>query len=101
MKEVKKAIIVLHISAILYFVIGLFMVFILDDLTITAKFVVLLLVGGMGIFVEIIINGLKRKKFWAWVAGTIVCSLYIPSAFIVFGIIGLVGLLNKKVRCEF
>ena len=53
------------------------------------------------IFVEIVIKSLKNNKFWAWVAGLIICGLYVPSLFIILGIIGLVGLLDKDVRKDF
>ena len=56
---------------------------------------------GMGVFVEIVIKGLKDNKFWAWVSGLIICGFYIPSLFIILGIIGLIGLLNKEVRKDF
>lgn len=53
------------------------------------------------IFLECIIHGLKRYKYWAWICGIIMCGIYIPSGFIVFGILGLVGLLDRAVTNEF
>jgi hypothetical protein len=38
---------------------------------------------GIGVFVEIVINGLKKNKFWAWIAGLILCGGYVPSLFVI------------------
>lgn len=57
--------------------------------------------AGLGIFVQFIIRGLKKTKYWAWIAGLIITGLYIPSLFIILGIIGILGLLDKSVIDEF
>lgn len=96
--KLKKTIIVLRISSIIYFLLGiLFITF----LSIGSGIMTVVLIG-MGTFIEIVIRNLKRNKYWAWIAGIVVCSLYLTSMlFIVLGIIGLMGLLNKEVRKEF
>jgi Na+-driven multidrug efflux pump len=53
------------------------------------------------IFLEFVIRGLKQTKYWAWVAGIIVSGIYLPSGFVLFGILGLVGLLNQAVSVQF
>src|SRR3989344_678736 len=98
--KLNKTIVVLHISAAIYLVLSI------ASLTVSPKYLPFLapyiaLFIGMGVFVEIVIKGLKDNKYWAWIAGLVVCGLYIPSIFIVCGIIGLIGLLNKEVRTDF
>jgi hypothetical protein len=53
------------------------------------------------IFLEIVIVNLKRRRFWAWVAGIIVGGLYAPSLFLPFGVMILVGLLSADSRMAF
>jgi len=53
------------------------------------------------VFLEVVIVHLKRRKFWAWVAGLIIGALYAPSLFLPFGIMILVGLLAEGSRSEF
>jgi hypothetical protein len=53
------------------------------------------------IFLEVLIINLRKRKFWAWVAGLIVGALYTPSIFLPLGIMILVGLLSSPSRAEF
>ena len=53
------------------------------------------------IFLELLIAHLKRRKFWAWVAGIVVGGLYAPSLFLPLGVFILIGLLSEKSREEF
>jgi len=107
--KLKKTIIVLHISAIIYFLLGFFFLSFFLEFTrkplfflVSIPFIMLVLFFiGIGVFIEIIIKGLKDNKFWSWVASLIICGLYIPSLFIILGIIGLSGLLNKETRKNF
>ena len=100
--KLNKTIIILHISAVIYFLLGIAFLTILPKYVYIAgaSFVALFSIG-IGVFVEIVVNGLKNNKFWAWVAGLIICGLYVPSFFIILGIIGLIGLLDKDVRKDF
>ena len=53
------------------------------------------------VFLEVLLVFLKKRKFWAWIAGVIVGALYAPSLFLPFGIMILVGLLAEGSRKEF
>lgn len=111
--KLNKTIIVLHISAVIYFLLGiLFLIFPFllvgemgpetPDTFIKMMWVFSgLFMIAMGVFIEIVVKSLKNNKFWAWIAGLIICGLYIPSIFIFLGIIGLIGLLDKDVRKDF
>ncbi len=56
---------------------------------------------GMAVFIEVVCRHLKQGKYWAWIAGLILCGIYVPSLFIVLGIIGLIGLLKPETRKYF
>jgi hypothetical protein len=62
----------------------------------TLIFSLLLAVG-----VEVIVWGLRKLKYWAWIAGIVVCALYITSAFVVLGALGLWGLLDSETQAAF
>lgn len=99
----------IHISAVLYFLIGLaglvivFFPFVNDNnvnlvfLRITWGFMSLLCFGII-IFLEIVIKNIKKGKFWAWVAAICIAGLYIPSLFFLLGIIMLIGLMKQEVK---
>ena len=53
------------------------------------------------VFLEILIVFLRKRKFWAWIAGLIIGALYAPSLFLPLGIMILVGLLAEGSRNEF
>jgi hypothetical protein len=65
-QKLKKTIIVLHISAVINFLLSIALLTILSGYTRIAPFIALVSIG-MGVFVEIVIKGLKDNKFWAWV----------------------------------
>jgi len=46
-------------------------------------------------------TALRRRQFWAWVAGLCISGLYIPSLFLPLGVMGLVGLLDPASRAAF
>ena len=115
--KLRPTIVVLHISAVLYFLVAVGLIaavlgmnFLASpgeieaiELTIfTIAFIIAaVLCVAIGIFVEVVIKALQNKKSWAWVAAFILCILYIPSIFIVLGIIGVLGLLDKDVQKDF
>ena len=104
--KLKKTIIVLHISAILYFLagIGSFALLIYLSKEVLVSYILSVVTAFsiiIGIFVEIVVSELKEGKLWAWVAAVILCMTYLLSIFIILGIIGLVGLLHEDVRNDF
>ena len=85
------SIVCLQISAALYAVVGLVLCAILvlnEDneyrLPIAAGSGVfcLMLIAG----IQLIVFGLSRRKFWAWVAGLCVLGAYVPSMFLPLGL---------------
>jgi membrane protease YdiL (CAAX protease family) len=63
----------------------------------------LLLIGGiysliLFIAVQVIIRGLKKEKYWSWVAGIIILALHLNSLYIIICVIGLIGMFNKETR---
>ena len=96
----------LHISAVLYVLVGLgygvFLAFYAPDMSRAVGI-------GVGVFcalfslalafgVELVVRGLKRRQYWAWITGIIVCGLYLSSCFLPLGALGLWGLLDQATR---
>ncbi|MFH1367587.1 MAG: hypothetical protein ABII64_00535 [Elusimicrobiota bacterium] len=106
-KKLKYAIISLRISTIIYILIGLaFTIFLIagDKETVNAKwFVIATIILGivLVVFVEIVIKYIKKRRFWAWVAGLCIGGIYLPSLFLPLGIFILLGLLDVNTRREF
>src|SRR5262249_19533388 len=81
----------LHISALLYLLVGLmFPVFLADDehglpFAVCMLIFCLALVAG----IEVVVYGLHRRRFWAWVAGLSIFGMYLPSLFFPLGALGL------------
>ena len=71
-----------------------------DDDTFLSWFLFIALIPFV-VFLEILIVFLRRRKFWAWIAGLIIGALYAPSLFLPLGIMILVGLLAEGSRNEF
>jgi hypothetical protein len=102
------ALVSLHVSAVLYLLVGLVMPILLSDdgaggdgmgpteITLVAAFCVLL-AGG----VEVVAWGIHKRRFWAWIAGLIVFGTYTASLFFPLGVLGLWGLLASRSRIEF
>jgi hypothetical protein len=101
------AIVCLHISAVLYVLVGLAMAAMMamvegDDIAryaIGGTMFVFCLALAVGI--EFVVSGLKRRKFWAWVAGLAIFAMYLPSAFLPLGAFGMWGLLDGGSQREF
>lgn len=117
-RQLKRAILCLRISTILYVLISLGSMILLwflypfYNVTIFRdpedRYLIPALVLGLSIFslavavfIEIIIRGLRRRRFWAWICGLITAGLYIPSLFFILGIFILLGLINEEVSREF
>lgn len=98
----------LHISAVLYLLIGVgfFVLFMampegtmLLQVPLAVGMLVFCLILVVGI--EFVVAGLHRRRFWAWVAGLCIFGIYVPSAFLPLGALGLWGLLDAGSREEF
>lgn len=105
--RILMAIVCLHISAVLYLLLGVAMglVFYFDPDFGTARVPIAL---GMFLFclvlvvgIEVVVWGLTKRKFWAWVAGLCIFGLYAPSLFIILAGFGFWGLLDPGSRREF
>jgi hypothetical protein len=112
-KHIKLSYWALHLSAVVYFLIGAGVLFYinvhLNDILREVMFpyvglwncatvVFFLLLCSMS---ELVVWGLKRKKFWAWVTGVILFGTFLFSAFLPLGVMGLIGLLERKTRIYF
>lgn len=97
----------LHISAVLYVLVGILVLVIFMNLddgdAINTPLGVFGLIFSLAIAagVEVIVYGLKQRKFWGWVAGLATCGVYTPSLFFPLGALGLWGLLDEGSRAEF
>jgi len=109
--RIGMAVVCLHISAVLYLLVGilpLLFFFLSEDtsgaeatlgiaLSIGLLVLCLALIAG----VEFVASGLRRRKFWAWIAGLCIFAIYLPTLFLPLGAIGLWGLLDTGSRREF
>lgn len=95
----------LHISAVLYLAVGVGMFFLFsavdDPNGMNTPIAVFMLAFCLGLIVGIEVVGLRRRKFWAWVAGLCVFGMYATSLFLPLGALGLWGLLDEGSRAEF
>ncbi len=108
--RIGMAIICLHISAALYLLIGGLLFLVLDVRVLEIDnsrsghiFMSILAAVCVGIVlgIEVVAWGLRRRKFWAWVAGLVIFGIYVPSLFFLLGGFGLWGLLDPGSRREF
>jgi len=114
-KRLQMTIVCLRISAGLYIAIALAVILFLcfyiknpegippDDaaiLSVTGIIVAAMSIA-IAIFVEIVIADLRRVRYWAWIAGLIICGIYVPSVFVVLGVLGLIGLLDAETQAAF
>ncbi|MFA5324407.1 MAG: hypothetical protein WC373_17150 [Smithella sp.] len=106
--KVSLAILGIRISAIIYLVIlGIFasIFFLTGPAPKGAELIIIIVLTVFTltfvIFLEILISQLRKRKYWAWIAGLIVGGLYIPSLFLPFGIMIFIGLLSKESQKEF
>lgn len=104
--RIGMAIVCLHISAVLYLLIGLLMfpLFMHNDpiglglpVAMGLFFFCLVLIIG----IESVAYGLSHRQYWAWVAGLCIFGLYATSLFFPLGALGLWGLLDEGSRDEF
>ena len=111
MHKIGFATVSLHISAVLY---GLLAVaclagpYFVTDIPENQRTVVWIVAAVLAVIslalvvgVEFVAYGLRKRKFWAWVAGLCIFGLYVPSLFLPLGAFGLWGLLAPESRKEF
>jgi hypothetical protein len=115
----------LHLSAFLYFLVGLGMLALFvfwlpfehaasempqrrqlgtgqrDDVGLGIGLFMFLFCLALIVGIEVVAYGLERRKFWAWIAGLCIFGLYVPSLFFPLGAFGLWGLLDEGSRAEF
>ncbi len=105
--RVKIASACLHISAAIYIALGLLFRVLsfnpeyAEELSIGQGRALLVFCIVMAIGIEFVALGLRRRKFWAWVAGLCIFGLYLPSPFLPLGALGLWGLLASGSRAAF
>jgi hypothetical protein len=104
--KIGLTIVCLHISAVLYLIVGLLMLLLVsgeDEAGVGLPFAIGMLVFCLALVagIEIVVYGLHQRKFWAWVAGLCICGMYVPSLFLPLGALGLWGLLDSGSRAEF
>jgi hypothetical protein len=85
--RLRMTIICLRISTVIYVLLGVAAVVFIPEriIGIIMLFVSLACAAG----VELVIYGLKNYRHWGWIAGLIVCILYIPSVFVILGGLGM------------
>jgi hypothetical protein len=113
--HVLYACICLHISSFLYVLVGIGFAFLLIGsvradtggdgaglaVVIALSIFMAMLGVGIALCVEVVAWALRRRKKWGWIAGMVVFGIYIPSAFLPLGAIGMWALLQENVRREF
>lgn len=92
----------LHMSAVLYLGLGMFLLYLFGSSDERGFGVALFLIClALVVGIEFVKSGLHRRKFWAWVAGLCIFATYVPSLFFPLGGLGLWGLLDEGSRAEF
>src|SRR5438874_3351515 len=105
--QTSLTIICLHISAAVYVLIGVFLLLLPrmmepgEGYGAGLAFFLLLFSLGVAVGVELLVVGLRKRKFWAWIVGIIVTGIYVPSLFLPLGALGLWGLLAAGSRSAF
>lgn len=100
------AAICLHISAVIYVIVGLALLgyFLWPQPTGMPPEVGLIcciIFLALAFGIEVVARGLRRRKYWAWVAGVCICTLYLPTLNLPLGAVGLWALLAPPTRSLF
>ncbi|MFO0957529.1 MAG: hypothetical protein U0800_08695 [Isosphaeraceae bacterium] len=99
--RITAAVVCLHISAAIYGIVCLAFLFHPEasstDVSLFGAFFSVALAVG----IEAVAVGLKRRKYWAWVAGVCIFTLYVPTLFFPLGATGLWALLTPPTRAAF
>jgi thiol:disulfide interchange protein len=96
----KTSLICIRIASAIYLLLGI-AVCLLPQVDSTAKTILLIATFGMVFWCEITAWGLKKTKKWSWVSAVILFALFIPSAFFLLGIFGMINMMNNDVRDMF
>ena len=109
--RLKMTIVCFHISTALYVLLGLGFLLILvnipPDPDLPRSFgpivgvIVLILCLVFAAGVEVMVWGLKKLKYWAWIMAIVNCAFYISSIFFILGGLGLWGLLDSETQAAF
>lgn len=105
--KISYAVISLRISAVIYALLGVAMFPLLlltaeeNSFALPVAIALLLFALALAAGCEFVVWGLKRRKFWAWIAGLCIFGLFVPSLFLPLGVIGLIGLLDGASQKEF
>lgn len=105
--RINKALVRLHISALLYVLLGLGFYFLFsllaegDREAMAAGVVIAIVCCALAVVVEIIAWEIRRRYYWAWIAGVGTFALYVPSIFMPLGILGVWWLMDDRSRAEF
>ncbi len=102
--RVPIALFCLHVSAAIYAALGLVFLFadLPSELSTGAINVMLAAVAiGCAVGVELVAYGIRKRRFWGWVAGLVVFGMYVPSLFFPLGALGLWGLPATGSRAQF
>ena len=105
--RIAVSLVCLHIGAAIYVALGFLFVGLSyapdysEEFTIGLGRAMLAVCIGFAVGIEVVALGLRRRKFWAWVAGLCIFALYIPSPFLPLGALGLWGLLTPGSRAAF
>lgn len=104
--KIQTAIICLRISQVVYLLLGMGVPLLSSQSGEPVAFVVFISVMtgvcllAMIVGLEILINGLKKRRKWSWITGLIVFGLYAPSLFLPLGVMGLWAMLNAGTQQE-
>lgn len=107
-KQMKMVTIPLHVSAMLYAVVMVGAWLLISMVAQEEEFsrmeataiqaIVALLCISLIVFIEVVVEALKKGTKWSWIAALVLTVLYIPSAFLPLGVFMLVGLLKPEVQ---
>ena len=109
-KPLRISLVCLHICAALYGIFGIALTYFayLADPAKALPGASRIMGISIGIFfvlfavtIELIVKGLKNRRYWAWIGAIIFCALSIPGVLILPGILGLRGLLVRETRILF
>jgi hypothetical protein len=69
--KIGMAIVCLHISAVLYLLVGLMLVLVADEAAGGAAICLLVFCVALAGGIEVVVSGLHQRKFWAWIAACV------------------------------